>query len=278
MRVGVEVPMSLSDGGDGMPTWREIRMFAAQAEEGGLDAVWVSDHFLSGEVGRPAEGIHEGWTLTAALAAATQHVQIGQLVTCVSFRNPGLLAKMATTADAISSGRLVLGLGAGWYDPEYDAFGYPTDHRLSRLEEALEIIVPLLRGERVTFAGRYHRATGAVLLPPPEREIPILLAGDGPRLLQLTARCAQMWNTAWFGAPDAELQRRLAALDEALAAEGREPATLQRTVGVEFFGASVDEMGATLLAHESLGMDEVIVGLRPPTRESLSRLTQSIGS
>jgi alkanesulfonate monooxygenase SsuD/methylene tetrahydromethanopterin reductase-like flavin-dependent oxidoreductase (luciferase family) len=278
MRVGVEVPMSLSDGGDGMPTWREIRMFAAQAEEGGLDAVWVCDHFLSGEVGRPAEGIHEGWTLTAALAAATQHVQIGQLVTCVSFRNPGLLAKMATTADAISSGRLVLGLGAGWYDPEYDAFGYPTDHRLSRLEEALEIIVPLLRGERVTFAGRYHRATGAVLLPPPEREIPILLAGDGPRLLQLTARCAQMWNTAWFGAPDAELQRRLAALDEALAAEGREPATLQRTVGVEFFGASVDEMGATLLAHESLGMDEVIVGLRPPTRESLSRLTQSIGS
>ena len=208
MRVGVMVPMSLSDGGDGMPTWREIRRFAGQAEEGGLDAVWVCDHFLSGELGCPAEGIHEGWSLTAALAAATERVQIGQLVTCVSFRSPGLLAKMATTSDAISGGRLVLGLGAGWYDPEYDAFGYPTDHRLSRLEEALEILAPLLRGERVTFAGRYHRATGAVLLPPPEREIPILLAGDGPRLLQLTARFAEMWNTAWRRAAAAPRRAR----------------------------------------------------------------------
>jgi alkanesulfonate monooxygenase SsuD/methylene tetrahydromethanopterin reductase-like flavin-dependent oxidoreductase (luciferase family) len=278
MRVGVMVPMSLSDGADGMPTWREIRGFAEPAEEGGLDAVWVCDHFLSGRTGRPAEGIHEGWSLTAALAAATERVQVGQLVTCVSFRNPGLLAKMATTSDAISGGRLVLGIGAGWYDPEYDAFGYPTDHRLSRLEEALEIIVPLLRGERVTFAGRYHSATDAVLLPRPEREIPILLAGDGPRLLQLTARFAQMWNTAWFGAPDTELRRRLAALDDTLAAEGRDPATLRRTVGVEFFDASVEEMSATLQAHESLGVDEVIVGLRPPTGESLARLTQSIDS
>jgi alkanesulfonate monooxygenase SsuD/methylene tetrahydromethanopterin reductase-like flavin-dependent oxidoreductase (luciferase family) len=187
-----------------------------------------------------------------------------------------LLAKMATTADAISGGRLVLGLGAGWYDPEYEAFGYPTDHRLGRLEEALEIIVPLLRGERVTFAGRYHRATDAVLLPPPEREIPLLLAGDGPRLLQLTARFAQMWNTAWFGAPDAELRRRFAALDDTLAAQGREPATLRRTVGVEFFDASVEDMSTTLAAHESLGVDEVIVGLRPSTPESLARLTESI--
>lgn len=276
MRVGVMVPMSVSDWGAGMPTWREIRMFARQAEEGGLDAVWVCDHFLSGEIGRPAEGIHEGWTLTAALAAATERVQIGQLVTCISFRNPGLLAKMAATADAISGGRLVLGLGAGWYDPEYDAFGYPTDHRLSRLEEALEIIVPLLRGERVTFAGRYHRATDAVLLPPPEREIPILLAGDGPRLLQLTARHAQMWNTAWFGAPDDELRRRFTALAKTLAAEGRELATLRRTVGVEFFEASIEQMSATLLAHQSLGVDEVIVGLRPSTRENLARLTRSI--
>jgi len=279
MRVGVMVPMSVSDGGgDGMPTWAEIRGFARQAEEGGLDSVWVCDHFLSGEIGRPAEGIHEGWTLTAALAAATERVQIGQLVTCVSFRNPGLLAKMAATADAISGGRLVLGLGAGWYDPEYKAFGYPTDHRLSRLEEALGIIVPLLRGERVSFAGRHHRATDAVLLPPPEREIPILLAGDGPRLLQLTARCAQMWNTAWFGAPDAELGRRFAALDDTLTAEGREPATLRRTVGVEFFDAPVEEISTALVAHESFGVDEVIVGLRPSTRESLARLTQSIRS
>jgi alkanesulfonate monooxygenase SsuD/methylene tetrahydromethanopterin reductase-like flavin-dependent oxidoreductase (luciferase family) len=179
---------------------------------------------------------------------------------------------MATTADEISGGRLVLGLGAGWFDPEYHAFGYPTDHRVGRLEEALAIVVPLLRGERVTHAGRYHRVRDAVLLPPPDRTIPILVAGDGPRLLRLTARYADMWNTAWFGAPDEELKGRLAALDEALAAESRDPATLSRTVGVEVGEAAVDEIASTLAAHESAGIDEVIVGLRPPTRAALGRL------
>jgi probable F420-dependent oxidoreductase len=276
MRVGVMVPMSLSDGRDAMPTWQEVRGFALRAEEARIDALWVCDHLFSGEPGRDPEGIHEGWTVMSALAAATDRVQLGQLVTCVSFRNPGLLAKMATTVDAISGGRLVLGLGAGWYEPEYEAFGYPTDHRVSRLEEALAIIVPLLRGESVTFLGRYHRAASAGLLPPPGRRIPILLAGDGPRLLQLTARFADTWNTAWFGAPDGELRRRLAALDEALGAEGRNPATLRRTVGVEFFDADVDEIATTLAAYQSLGVDEVIVGLRPPTLESLVRLARAI--
>ena len=275
MHVGAMVPMSFSDGVDGMPTWRDIRAFAQQADETGLDAVWVCDHFISGEPGRPDEGIHEAWTLTAALATATEHVRIGQLVTCVSFRHPGLLAKTAATADAISGGRLVLGLGAGWYDPEYEAFGYPTDHRVSRLEEALEIVVPLLRGETVTHAGRYHHVAGAKLLPPPEHGIPVLIAGDGPRLLRLTARYADMWNTAWFGAPDDELTRRFAALDEALATEARDPATLRRTVGVEFFDASADEIVDTLAAHESLGVDEVIVGLRPPTGAALAQLARA---
>jgi alkanesulfonate monooxygenase SsuD/methylene tetrahydromethanopterin reductase-like flavin-dependent oxidoreductase (luciferase family) len=267
--------MSLSDGLDGMPTWHEIRAFAQHADEAGVDAIWVCDHFLSGEAGQPDEGIHEAWTLTAALSAATERVRIGQLVTCVSFRSPGLLAKMATTADEISGRRLVLGLGSGWFDPEYHAFGYPTDHRVGRLEEALAIVVPLLRGERVTHEGRYHQVRDAVLLPPPERAIPILVAGDGPRLLRLTARFADMWNTAWFGAPDRELKRRLAALDEALEAESRDPATLSRTVGVEVGEASVDEIANTLAAHESVGIDEVIVGLRPPTRTALARLADA---
>lgn len=275
MRIGVMVPMSLSDGVAGMPTWREIRAFAQQADEGGLDSVWICDHFVSGEPGRPDEGIHEAWTLTAALAAVTERVRLGQLVTCVSFRNPALLAKMATTADAISGGRLVLGLGAGWYDPEYEAFGYPTDHRVGRLEEALAIIAPLLRGETVTHAGRYHWANQAVLLPRPERRIPILIAGDGARLLRLTARHADMWNTAWFAVPDDELQRRLAAIDEALATEGRDPKTLERTVGVEFSEAPADEIAETLVAHESSGVDEVIIGLRPTTSAALARLARA---
>jgi alkanesulfonate monooxygenase SsuD/methylene tetrahydromethanopterin reductase-like flavin-dependent oxidoreductase (luciferase family) len=278
MRVGVMVPMSLSDGVDGMPTWADIRTFARQAEEAALDAVWVCDHFVSGEPGRPDEGIHEAWTLTAALAASTDRVRLGQLVTCVSFRNPGLLAKMATTTDAISDGRLVLGLGAGWYDPEYEAFGYPTDHRVSRLEEALAIVTSLLRGEAVTQAGRYHQASQAVLLPPPERRIPILIAGDGPRVLRLTAHHADMWNTAWFSFPDHELKRRFAALDDALAGEGRDPSSLERTVGVEFVEASATNIAKGLAAFESLGADEVIVGLRPPTNAALARLARACRS
>ena len=180
MRIGVVVPMSVSDGPGRMPGWADVAAFAGHAEAIGLDSVWVCDHFLSSPPGQPPEGIHEGWTLLSALAAATSRVEVGSLVMCVSFRNPALLAKMAATVDAVSSGRLVLGLGAGWYDPEYEAFGYSTDHRFGRFEEALRIIGPLLRGEKVSFAGRYHRVQEAVLLPAPDRPIPILVAANAP--------------------------------------------------------------------------------------------------
>src|SRR5262249_38214856 len=145
---------------------------------------------------------------------------------------PALLAKMAVTADSVSRGRIVLGLGAGWYDPEYRAFGYPTDHRASRFDEAIQIIGPLLRGEQVSFAGRYYRVDDAVLMPSPDRSIPILVAGHRPRMLQLTARYADAWNTAWYGLPDDRLERRLTTMDAALTAQRRDPASLRRTVGV----------------------------------------------
>lgn len=120
-----------------MPSWPDIRAFAEHAEGAGLDSVWVCDHFFGSMPGAPLEGVHEAWTLAAALATATTRVEVGQLVMCATYRNPGLLAKMAVTADAVSGGRPVLGLGAGWHDTEYEAFGYPIDHRVGRLEEAL---------------------------------------------------------------------------------------------------------------------------------------------
>jgi len=129
MRIGVVVPMSVPDGPGQVPTWPQVRTFGQHAEAVGLDSVWVCDHLLSGP---PEEGMHEGWTILAALAASTRRLELGQLVMCTSFRHPALLAKMATTADTVSGARLILGLGAGWYDPEYTAFGYPTDHRVGQ--------------------------------------------------------------------------------------------------------------------------------------------------
>jgi alkanesulfonate monooxygenase SsuD/methylene tetrahydromethanopterin reductase-like flavin-dependent oxidoreductase (luciferase family) len=291
MKIGVVVPMSLSDGSGQMPSWEEVLAFAQRAEALGLDSVWVCDHFLSGPPEQPPEGIHEGWTILSALTAKTSRVELGQLVMCVSFRNPALLAKMATTADAVSGGRLLLGLGAGWYDPEYVAFGYPTDHRVGRFEEALQIIGPLLRGESVAFAGRYHEVRDAMLLPPPDRPIPILVAANGPRMLRLTARYADAWNTAWFGYPDHRLRQRLADLEIALDAEDRDPTTLRRTVGMHVldpdattsdkgdevaFGGSVDELARAIDAYEMLAFDDVIVLLQPMTERSLDRLAEAL--
>jgi alkanesulfonate monooxygenase SsuD/methylene tetrahydromethanopterin reductase-like flavin-dependent oxidoreductase (luciferase family) len=288
MRIGVVLPMSLSDGPGQMPTWPQVHTFGQHAAAVGLDSLWVCDHLLSGP---PDEGIHEGWTILAALAASTRRVELGQLVTCTSFRHPALLAKMATTADTVSGGRLILGLGAGWYDQEYQAFGYPTDHRVSRFEEAIGIIGPLVRGERVTLAGTYYQVRDAVVRPPPDRPIPILVAAKGRRMLRLTARYADAWNTAWYGLPDELLHRRLADLDAALEAEGRDSATLRRTVGVEVrdpaaadpggdrgagFGRSVDELAWAIDAHERLGFDDLIVQLEPKTTRSLDRLAEAL--
>jgi alkanesulfonate monooxygenase SsuD/methylene tetrahydromethanopterin reductase-like flavin-dependent oxidoreductase (luciferase family) len=256
-----------------MTSWPDILGFARQAEALGLDSVWVCDHFLSGGPDMSPEGIHEGWTVLAALAAATTRVELGQLVMCASFRHPALLAKMAVTADDVSGGRLVLGIGAGWYDPEYVAFGYPTDHRVDRFAEALRIIRPLLRGERVSVAGRYHQLRDAVLLPPPARPIPILVAAKGPRMLRLTARYADAWNTAWYGTPDDRLRGQLAALDAALAVEGRP--TMRRTVGVSVDGP-VDETARLLDAYAALGIDDVIVGLEPRSLAALDRLGEAL--
>jgi alkanesulfonate monooxygenase SsuD/methylene tetrahydromethanopterin reductase-like flavin-dependent oxidoreductase (luciferase family) len=194
---------------------------------------------------------------------------------------------MATAADTVGGGRLILGLGAGWYDPEYTAFGYPTDHRVSRFGEAIGIIGPLLRGEHVTMAGRYYQVRDALLRPPPDRPIPILVAAQGRRMLRLTARYADAWNTAWFGLPDELLHRRLSELHAALEAEGRDPATLRRTVGMEVrdpgatdlgegFGGSVDELAWAIDAHERVGFDDLIVQLAPKTTRSLDRLAEAL--
>jgi alkanesulfonate monooxygenase SsuD/methylene tetrahydromethanopterin reductase-like flavin-dependent oxidoreductase (luciferase family) len=199
--------------------------------------VWICDHLLFRRSSGGTTGFHEGWSLVSALAVATQRVQIGTLVLAAGFRPPGLLAKIAATTDDIAGGRLILGLGCGWHEPEYVAFGYPFDHRVGRLEETLRIVVPLLRGESVTFAGRWNVVNDAIVLPPPARRIPVLVAAERPRMLGLTARFADAWQTAWYGRPDARFAAERTDLVAACESEGRDPATLELTVGIEVAGA-----------------------------------------
>ena len=161
-------------------------------------------------------------------------MEIAPLVACASFRNPALIAKMAATIDEISGGRFILGLGAGWHEPEYTAFGFPYDHRVSRFAEALQIVAALLRDGYVDFAGTYYTARDCELRPrgPRPSGPPILVGGSGERMLRLTARYADAWN--------ADRQNDVAAVhalnarvDRACADVGRDPATLARVIGIQ---------------------------------------------
>jgi alkanesulfonate monooxygenase SsuD/methylene tetrahydromethanopterin reductase-like flavin-dependent oxidoreductase (luciferase family) len=225
--------------------WRELRELARSAEEAGLDSLWVPDHLLY----RPDWGFRDGWTVLPAVAAVTCRVAIGTLVTCAAFRNPALLAKMASTVDEISDGRLVLGLGAGVpeRDGSWRAFGYPTDHAVSRFAEAVEIVARLLREGRLTFQGRYYHVHDCELRPRgPRPEGPqFWIGGQGPRMLRLAARWADVFNLQGLLTDPALVAEPLARLDEACREAGRDPATLRRTgyCLVSFAGADADMGG-----------------------------------
>jgi alkanesulfonate monooxygenase SsuD/methylene tetrahydromethanopterin reductase-like flavin-dependent oxidoreductase (luciferase family) len=219
--------------------WPQLLQFVQTTEAVGFDAVWVPDHLLfrfQGAQG-PTHGLWEAWSILAALAAVTERVEVGTLVLCTAFRNPALLAKMADTVDEVSGGRLILGVGAGYQEPEFQAFGYPFDHLGARFEEALTIITTLLREGAVDFAGQYYAARDCELRPRATRPggPPIMVAGKtGPRMLRLAAERADLWNS-WIvfarSNPDAIPPIRN-QLDAACIAIGRDPATLARTVSI----------------------------------------------
>jgi len=284
MKVGLMLPQSPSDGDGG--SWPEIERLARMADEGGADSLWVCDHFLHRGDGRE-EGYHEPFTLLTAIAAVTTRVEMGPLVAATSFRPVGMLAKMAGTLDEISQGRLILGLGCGWHEPEYEAFGFPFDHRVGRFEEDLEVTTRLLRGETVDFDGRWSHYKAAKLLPPPDRQPPILVASKGARMLDLTATWADAWNTAWFGAVDDVLRERVADLDAACARVGRDPDAIRRTVGIRVrepgepadTGKSTDADIAGLAdifdEHAGLGFADAIIWSLAKTPAALERIGEA---
>lgn len=289
--------MNGADGASGA-SWPGIRAFARAAEAAGLDSLWGYDHLLFRLEGEAEDGVHEAWTLLAAVAAVTERIAIGTIVLGTGFRPPGLLAKMAATLDEVAGGRLVLGLGTGWHEPEYRAFGYPFDHRAARFEEALAVIVPLLRGERVTVRGRFHETDDAVLIPPPPRPagapggLPVLVAAKGPRVLRLAARWADAWNVAWFGPPEPRYHERLADLRAACEAEGRDPASIAITVGVTVehapgaggrpgsaaaLPADPSGIARALDAWRKLGVAHLQLDLRPADERTLALVARAVG-
>jgi probable F420-dependent oxidoreductase len=286
VKIGIMLPLGETED---VGSWGRIRELAEVAESEGLDSLWVADHFFYKPPDGEPKGLHEAWTLLSAVAAVTSRVELAPLVLCAPFRNPGLLASMAATLDEICGGRLILGVGAGWHDPEFEAFGYPTDRKVGRFEEWIEIVVRLLRRETVTFEGRYYQAREGVVVPPPSRRIPILIAGNKPRMMGLVARHADSWNTAWFGRPDDKLRERLADLDRALDAAGRDRKSLERHVGLlvrdpdqaaeddsDFFSGSVEELADLLREHEQLGFAHAVVICEPRTPTSVERLAEAV--
>jgi alkanesulfonate monooxygenase SsuD/methylene tetrahydromethanopterin reductase-like flavin-dependent oxidoreductase (luciferase family) len=236
LKIGLLLPDTTAEmAGGGTLRWAGFKAMARRAEEAGFDSLWMADHLLWRFEGLPADGPWEAWSVLAALAEATDRAELGTLVTCTGFRNPALLAKIAATVDEISGGRLILGLGAGWHEPEYRAFGYPFDHRVSRFEEAFAIVRGLLRDGRVDCEGAFYSARDCELIPrgPRPQGPPLMIGSTGARMLRLTAEHADLWNgLAWGHAGAADLRPDLAKVDAACAVVGRDPATLGRTASV----------------------------------------------
>jgi alkanesulfonate monooxygenase SsuD/methylene tetrahydromethanopterin reductase-like flavin-dependent oxidoreductase (luciferase family) len=231
LKVGVQLPEIEREA-----RWTEFLTMARMAEAVGLNSLWVGDHLLYRRPNDRPRGPWEAWSVLAALAAATDRIQLGPLVACTAFHAPAMLAKKAATVDEISGGRLILGLGAGWNETEFRAFGFPYDQRVARFEEAFTIIRRLLREGTVDFEGRFYQIRDCELVPrgPRPGGPPLMIGSTGPRMLRIALPHVDAWN-AWYAAfgnrPEgiAPLQARV---DGACLATGRDPTSLERTVAV----------------------------------------------
>ncbi len=252
---------------------------ARLGEQIGFDSVWVGDHLLYRDETYGARGPWEAWTQLAGIAAVTSRIALGPLVASTSFHNPAMLAKLASTVDEISGGRLILGLGAGWNETEYLAYGFPFDRRVSRFGEAFTIIRSLLRNGHVDFAGKFYTARDCELLPRPRADIPFLIGSTGKRMLEITMPYANAWN-AWYrhtgNRPEGVVPLR-ETVDAACRSAGRNPRDIERTVAVliEMPGGvgRKDVAEAGLEAKPLAGMPDLIAqDLREYARQGIGHV------
>jgi probable F420-dependent oxidoreductase len=288
LKVGVQLPEVERE-----VRWPELLDMTRAIEDLGYDSVWLGEHLLYRWADRPPRGPWEAWSTLAAIAASTGRIEFGPLVACTSFHNPALLAKQAGTIDEISGGRLIVGLGAGWNETEFRAFGVPFDHRVDRFEEAFTIIRTLLQEGAIDFDGRFYQARDCELLPRGPRETgpPLMIGSNGPRMLRIATPHVQAWNS-WFadtGNSPAGVPRLRDLVDEACGAVGRDPAEVERTVAVlvQFPGGTgriqgdytvapptpldgtPDQMADVLRGYASEGIGHVQLVIDPITRASI---------
>jgi len=290
LEIGLVLPMGESFVDGSTVRWAEVRELAVRAEVLGFDAVWVPDELLW----RPADGETHGWwecvAMAGAVAAATSRIKVGTWVLSALHRNPGITAKAVETIDEISDGRFVLGLGSGHAGRQAHAFGLPEDHVFGRFEEAVEIIVPLLRQGRADFEGTYHAARDLEHRPigPRPGRIPIMMGAKGPKMLQLAVRHADIWS--WYVEERSDLTEfgpRLATLLVACDVAGRDPATIGRSAGIvveptsvkgaaEVLGVPVsgtsEEIADAFRAFGAAGYTQLELILWPPTLAALDAM------
>ena len=266
MKVGVVVPQGWTgeyDGWDARRAWDRTVAVARQTERLGFESAWVFDHFQT-EPEPTDELTFESFSTLAALAALTERVRLGQVVICTAFRNPALTAKMIGTLDVVSGGRMELGIGAGWKEDEWRAYGYgfpDTKTRLATLADHLEVITRMLAPGRATFAGTYASVTDATNVPRglQEPRVPIMVGGNGPNVTwRLAARFADELNLNWL-TPD-EIREAKPVIASRCEEIGRDPATLRLSVNISRY--VLGEPGAArvdlLSAYREVGVDRVM--------------------
>jgi probable F420-dependent oxidoreductase len=271
--------------------WPEYLAMARAAEEVGFDSVWVGDHLLYRGDGRSERGPWDAWVLLSAIAAQTERVRLGPLVACAAFHPPGILARLAAGVDEVSGGRFVFGIGAGWNEIEFRAFGIPFAERVARFEEAFEAVRRLLAGEHVTSAGRFVALQDAVVLPPPARRVPLMIGSSGERVLRATLAHVDAWN-AWFdlfGNSPEGFAKETARVDGIAERVGRAPAEIERSAcvlvvldrstaerpapdGFAALEGGTDVLVADLRAFADAGADEAILVVDPITERSIRTL------
>jgi probable F420-dependent oxidoreductase len=277
LRVGVQLPEVERE-----VRWPELLDMVRAIEDLGYESIWLGEHLLYRWPNREPRGPWEAWSSLAAIAASTSRVEFGPLVACTAFHNPAILAKQAATIDEISGGRLILGLGAGWNETEFRAFGIPFDHRIARFEEAFTIIRSLLRDGVVDFEGTYYSARDCELLPRGPRPAgpPLMIGSIGERMLRIATPHVDSWN-AWFadtGNSPAGVAALRAKVDAACVEVGRDPAAIERTVAVlvRFPGGTGRTMGDTTASERTVPLDgppeEMAEELRGYAREGIGHV------